>query len=37
MLRRSKLRGRTKISWLMELSMIGYNLVPMTKLLPILT
>jgi hypothetical protein len=37
LLRRPKLRGRAKIGWLMELSMIGYNMVRMTKMLPIPT
>ena len=33
-LRRPKLRGRAKVGWLMELSMVGYNMVRMAKLLP---
>jgi transposase len=33
-LRRPKYRGRAKIGWLMELSMIGYNMVRMANLLP---
>ena len=32
-LRRPKLRGRAKVGWLMELSMIGYNMVRMSNLL----
>jgi transposase len=34
LLRRPKLRGRAKIGWLMELSMVGYNMVRMANLLP---
>jgi hypothetical protein len=33
LLRRPKLRGREKIGWLMELSMIGYNMVRMSNLM----
>ena len=33
LLRRPKLRGRNKIGWLMELSMIGYNMVRMSNLM----
>jgi hypothetical protein len=33
LLRRPKLRGRDQIGWLMELSMIGYNMVRMSNLL----
>ena len=31
--RRPKLRGRPRIGWLMELSMVGYNMVRMSNLL----
>ena len=34
LLRRPKLRGRAKVGWLTELSMIGYNMVRMANLLP---
>jgi transposase len=33
LLRRPKLRGRARIGWLMELSMVGYNMVRMSNLM----